>query len=277
MAVETRVYMDTNVLRYFGTAFADLTMDEDLRDRLLVAPISVMELLSQLATHGAPEVLLAIQAMLRVFNPQHTGVLPWSDDFFRMSVFDAPPKEDVITSSLNNAINNCLSVEWVNDDLKADAHEMQRLLDVAKTGTTDQFAALRQGWMVEGLSENNHRNIFAHSIARRAGVPEDRVNVDTTILRLEALYTFEKAKLTEAANIVDYKPDKHENDVFDAELLVYLADLTLHLLTSDTGFRRAAASSQFARIHIVSPDCLRDRECATQTIRDVLYGSGGGG
>src|SRR5437016_1684238 len=170
MALQAKIYMDTNVLRYFGTAFAASPMDEELRNRLLLPPISVLELLSQLATDAAPEVLASIQAMLRVFNPQRTGVLPWSDDFIRMAVFSAPLREGNVTGSLNNAINNCLNAECA-DDLVADAREVRTLLDVTKTRTTDQFAAVLQGWRAEGrLSEHNDTVVLAKSIARRAHV-----------------------------------------------------------------------------------------------------------
>lgn len=72
----------------------------------------------------------------------------------------------------------------------------------------------------------------------------------------------------------EYKIDKHSNDVYDAELLVYLADPTLHLLTSDKGFRRIEKSSQANRVHIVDAACLRNPDCATDTIRSIIEATG---
>jgi hypothetical protein len=52
-----KIYTDTNVLRYFGEAFPNTTLADDLRDELLLAPLAVMELVSQLGTPGAGDLL----------------------------------------------------------------------------------------------------------------------------------------------------------------------------------------------------------------------------
>jgi len=59
-----KIYTDTNVLRYFGTAFANATLSDDLRNKLLLAPLAVMEL-----SHSwGPEVL---KKLLPQFMPFH--------------------------------------------------------------------------------------------------------------------------------------------------------------------------------------------------------------
>ena len=88
-----KIYTDTNVLRYFGEAFANTTLADDLRDELLLAPLAVMELVSQLGTAGAADAFAAVQAFPRVHNPAASGMLPWSDDLFRISIFGLPPGE----------------------------------------------------------------------------------------------------------------------------------------------------------------------------------------
>jgi len=65
-----KIYTDTNVLRYFGTAFAKTSLAKDLQDQLLLSPLSVMELLSQLGTEGAAEAFAAVQAFPRIHNPE---------------------------------------------------------------------------------------------------------------------------------------------------------------------------------------------------------------
>src|ERR1017187_7369097 len=99
-----KIYTDTNVLRYFGTAFANTSLSEDLQVQLLLAPLALMELISQLGTAGAEEAYKAVHALPRVHNARATGMLPWSDDLFRMSLFNLPPGEDTITPALNNAV-----------------------------------------------------------------------------------------------------------------------------------------------------------------------------
>jgi hypothetical protein len=83
-----KIYTDTNVLRYFGIAFAETSLAEDLKVQLLLSPLTLMELISQLGTDGADEAFAAVQALPRVHNPEATGMLPWSDDLFRMSLFN---------------------------------------------------------------------------------------------------------------------------------------------------------------------------------------------
>ena len=61
-----KIYTDTNVLRYFGTAFAKCSLEEDLQVQLLLSPLTVMELISQLGTEGAEDAFGAIQALPRV-------------------------------------------------------------------------------------------------------------------------------------------------------------------------------------------------------------------
>lgn len=265
-----KIYSDTNVLRYFGTAFARSELPNDLREHLLLAPLSVMELLSQLGTSGAEEAFAAVQAFPKTYNPKASGMLPWSDDTFRISVFGLPPGPDVITPALNNAVVRVLNTPTAADLLDA-GKEMRAMLDVAKEGTTKQFSDVLDGWRTEGsLPKDEHRAIFARSIATRAGIDRDKVDVDTVLKALGGLYTFESTKLKIGANEPGYKVEKHSNDVYDAELLIYLADPTLHLLTSDGGFRRVQGSPQYRRVHIVPPGCLLDPDRAADTIRGIL-------
>jgi hypothetical protein len=265
-----KIYTDTNVLRYFGTAFGETGLTADLRDQLLLSPLSVMELLSQLGTDGAEEAFAAVQAFLRVYNPEASGMLPWSDDTFRMCLFALPPGEDVITPSLNNAVVRALNASEPGD-LKADAEELRTLMDASKDQTAKQFSDVLNRWRSEGpLPEEEHRAIFARSIARRAGVDETTVDVDFIVKHLNALYVFESTKMQVAAKSHEYNVDKHSNDVYDAELLIYLADPSLHLLTADKGFRRIEKSSQQDRVHIAAADCLKDPACAERTIRGIV-------
>jgi len=269
-----KIYTDTNVLRYFGTASADPSLGEDLQVQLLLSPLTVMELISQLGTGGAEEAFVAVQALPRVHNARKTGMLPWSDDFFRMSLFNLPPDKDTITPALNNAVINILNAAKA-EDLRDDGKEMRALLDEAKDETAKNFSAVLNSWQSEGpLSEADHKAIFARSIARRARFDEAKVDADFVVKSLNALYFFENHRMEVGAQSHDYNVDKHSNDVYDAELLIYLADPTLHLLTSDKGFRRVEKSSQANRVHIADAACLKNPECATKTIRSIVEAAG---
>jgi len=268
-----KIYTDTNALRYFGAAFADSCLAAELRDHMLLAPLSVMELLSQLGTEGAQGAFEAIQALPRVHDPAACGMLPWSDDLFRIAIFRLPPTEDVITPALNNAIVRVLNTA-THQALREDGEEIRRLLNSGKDKAAKQFSDVLNGWRSEGpLSENEHQAIFARSIARRAGVDESTVDVKAVISLLNALYVFEGTRMQVGADHPDYNVDKHSNDVYDAELLIYLADPMLHLLTCDTGFRRVEESSQYQRVHIVDPSVLRNTGRAEQLIRAIVSGT----
>jgi hypothetical protein len=265
-----KIYTDTNILRYFGSAFATRTLAEDLPIQLLVSPLALMELLSQLGTDQAQEAFNAVQALPRVHNKGPAGVLPWSDDFFRMAIFNQPPGEDVTTPPLNNAVNNVLNTIGP-EDLKSEGDEMRALLDREKNAAVENFAALLNSWRAEGtLPEQEHQTIFARSIARRAGLDEDSVDVDQVVSLLNAHYVFEKQRMEAGGSSSDYNVRNRANDIYDAELLIYLADPSLHLLTCDRGFRRAQGSSQANRIHIETPNSLQDADRVTATLRRIV-------
>jgi hypothetical protein len=124
-----RIYTDANILRRFGSAFATTTLPDDLPVQLLVSPLALMEVLSQLGTGEAQEAFNAVRALPRVHNQGPTRVLPWSDDFFRMALFDRPPGNDIITPALNRAVNNILNASNV-EDVRTVGEEMRDLLSV---------------------------------------------------------------------------------------------------------------------------------------------------
>lgn len=268
-----KIYTDTNALRYFGKAFAKSSLPTDLRDHLFLSPLSVMELLSQLGTNNAGEAFSAVHAFPRVHNPEASGMLPWSDIFLRMCLFGLPPEEDPITPALNRAVVNVLNAEHATD-LENAGKEMRALLDFAKDWASKDFAAVLSSLRTDGdLPEAQHREIFANSIATRANVEGSSVDIDFIAKSLDAFFTFEKQRMKVAAKNRDYNIQKHSNDTYDAELLIYLADPSLHLLTSDTGFRRVDNSSQADRVHIVDPACLCDADQTAKLIRSIVMRS----
>jgi len=267
-----KIYTDTNVLRYFAVAFENRNLADDLQGYLLLSPIAVMELISQIGTDGADEAFAAVHALPRVHNPSGTGMLPWPDDFFRISLFNLPPGKDTITPALNNAVVNVLN-STAAGDVAGDAREMRALLDGAKDEATKNFSAVLSAWRSEGpLREVEDTAIFARSIARQAGFDEAKVDADLVAKKLDAYYLFEKGRMRIGAQNIDYNVGKHSNDVWDAEQLIYLADPTLHFLTSDKGFRRIEKSHQAKRVHVAEARCLKEAACATSLLRDIVSG-----
>lgn len=271
-----KIYTDTNVLRYFGEAFATRTVPQEIAIQLLLVPLTMLELLSQLGTDNAEGAFAAVQALPRIHNPAGSGVLPWTDDFFRICLFKLLPGEDIVTPSINNAVNRVLHATTAAE-LKSEGEEMRALLDRGKNEAADNFAALLASVKAEGkVASAEDRCIFAQSIARRAGVEAETADVDFVLTHLDAHYRFEQQRINAAIENPEYNVKRRANDVYDAELLIYLADPTLHLLTCDTGFKRAKDSPQANRIHILPADALRDPDAATNALQSIVKSAGVG-
>jgi hypothetical protein len=109
--------------------------------QLLLSPLTLMELISQLGTEGAEEAFAAIQVLPRVHNGGATGMLPWSDDLFRICLFRLPPGKDTVTPAMNNAVINILNAAKA-EDLSDDGKELRALLAAGKDESAKNFAAL---------------------------------------------------------------------------------------------------------------------------------------
>jgi hypothetical protein len=265
-----KLYSDTNVLRYFGEAFRTDAVPAEIAVQLLLAPLALLELLSQLGTKDAESAFAAIQALPRIHNPEGCGILPWSDDFFRMCLFNLPPGEDVMIRSLNNALIRVLNAGSASE-LKVEGDEMRLMMEAGKQDALNNFTVLRDSMRAEGkLGAAEDRTIFAQSIARRANVAPQFANVDLVVNQLAAHYAFEQQRIDNAASNPDYNLDKRINDTYDSELLIYLADPSLHFLTCDKGFNRAKNSSQGDRIHVVKPDALHTAEGAIALLQSIV-------
>jgi hypothetical protein len=258
-----KIYVDTNVLRYFGTAFSNTSLGADLQGRLVLAPLALLELLGQLGTAAAEEAFVAVQS-LRRFDFE---MLPWPEDFFRISLFGLPPRG--YKPNLDNAVANVQNAAKASD-LGDEGEEMRALYDDCKFEAARSFSALLESFRSKGsVPEEENRAIFAHSVARRAGCDEATIDVDFIVRSLDAYYMFGNARMRAGTGNHDYNVVKRSNDVYDEELLLYLAHPGLHLLTSDKGFHRAKKSSQADRIHIADAACLKDAACGAETVRSI--------
>jgi hypothetical protein len=104
-----RIYFDTNVFRAVGTAFEKSTLAADLKERMLISPLTVFEVLSQLTVRNSYEVLLQIQTVRNWTNPERTGLLPWPDDMLSHLWFEKPVEDDGFTERMETAFNVCLA------------------------------------------------------------------------------------------------------------------------------------------------------------------------
>jgi len=266
-----RIYTDTNVLRRFGSAFADADLPQDLQDRLVLSPLVVLELASQLGTDGRGEAFAAFRSLRRVHDSAGIGMplLPWSDDFFRISLFDLPQRENTITPALTNLVLNVLDAATA-EHLRDEGIEARSMFEIMKGEADAVFSLLRDSVKSGGWpSEFEHRAKFARCIARRAGFDEEKVDIDFVAKSLNAYYVFGNQRLRAAVGHHNYNIHKHSNDTVDEESLIYLAVPDLHFLTGDTGFRRVMTSSQADRVHIADAARLGDAEYASSVLRHI--------
>jgi hypothetical protein len=106
-------------------------------------------------------------------------------------------------------------------------------------------------------------------IAKRAKADPESKTVAVIVSKLSAYHEFEQVKLQIALQSKDYNAEKHQNDLLDAEQLIYLGDPSLCFLTCDSGFGRITKSAQRSRLKIVAPEELSDVEKIEALLRQI--------
>src|SRR6266571_392384 len=264
-----RIYLDTVAFRQFGKAFETDALPSDLRDRILISPLTVFEVLSQLTTAEAAEVLRQVHAVLNWTNPKHTGLLPWPDDaLFCVWNKKLPPVDD-FTARMQKAFNVCLAAQSV-EELQEDAGKLKDVMDSMRAKTAGDFGRLLDAARKEGLEGGNFSKAWFQGIANRVKADSKSKDMKEIVAALNAYHEFEESKLRVALLSKDYKPEKHQNDLLDAEQLIYLSDPFLCFLTCDSGFRKLVKKSpQTKRIIVAPPHELIDAATVEVLVRGI--------
>ncbi len=256
-----RIYFDTDAFRAISRAFCSAGPLPEIRDRILLSPISVFEIWSQLTLAKADDVLSQIHAVVNWTKPR-VGLLPWPDDALYAMWHRKPAPNDGFTEKMEKAFNLCLAAQSA-EQLGEAAGNLKDALDNTKTKTTENFARLLDAARKGPLDTSQFSNAWFLGIARRAKAEaKTRTEAEITSI-LNAYHEYEMSKLQIALTNNDYNPMKHMNDVLDAEQLIYLNDPSLCFLTCDTGFRKyVKKSTQAARIVTASPEDVIDAKSA---------------
>ncbi len=254
-----RTYFDTVAFREIGGAFdKEQQLSLSLRERIIISPITVVEVLSQLTIARADEVLRQVQAVHNWCNPEHAGLLPWPDDWLFSVWFQKPAPDNGYTERMQKAINVCLAADSVKS-LEEDAGKLKDAMDRMRQQTADAFGGLVEQARRDTLEDEKFSNAWFSGIANRVKADPASKSLPEIISELSAYHEFERVKLQIAVRSKDYNPQKHKNDLLDAEQLIYLADPSLYFLTCDTGFQKfAAKSAQAPRIITVPQADLAD-------------------
>jgi hypothetical protein len=263
-------YLDTNAFRYFGHAFENVALAEDLRDKILISPLSAFEVFAQLADeHDGDSVLRQVHAIRNWTNTEHSGLLPWPDDWLYQVWFHEARPDDGFTKRMQDAFNMCLVADSVAT-FKGIATKHKDLMDNFKFGKAQEFKNMIDAAKQDKTKEFDITDVWFVSIANSVDADPKSKSVAEIVSALSAHHEFEQAKLKTALTIAEYNPlsKRNQNGIIDAEQLVYLTDPSLCMITSDGGFKsKVTKSTQATRIVTALPGDLMDAARAEAVLR----------
>ncbi len=171
---------------------------------------------------------------------------------------------------MQRAFNTCLAAQSAKA-LQQEAGQLKDVMDRMKDKTAQDFGQLLQAVRKEGFEEEKFSRAWFGGIANRVKSDPQSRDLSEIIAALSAYHEYERGKLQTAAANANYNPEKHKNDLLDAEQLIYLSDATLCFLTCDKGFSNfVKKSSQANRVLTVSPNDLADAASVEQLLREIL-------
>jgi hypothetical protein len=231
-----------------GIAFAEAGLPEGLRRQIVLSPITILEVLTHLTLSNGDSILQQIRAIRNWVHPEGTKMLPWTNAALAVAM-GLPLPPDTHFEALANASQICLNATEVTQ-VRNSAALLKDGLDELKDKVAIQFTLLVDSYRRTPMADSDFEVVFAAGIRQR--VSETPVLPICELLKsLGAYYEFERDKLRIAAGNVNYRPERHANDLLDAEQLVYLADSRLCFLTCDGGYRkRVTRGPQRDRIHV---------------------------
>jgi len=254
--VAALVYFDTDCFHHFASTFQDHPLSDDLRDKLLFSPITMLEVFSHLARFWGDRVHKQLQGMHNWVVTDHALVLPWMDAAVSHIGFDMPLEDDY-AKTLQADLNACVSSELSGLLVVAKARDDE--LQQIKHTYAQHFQTTVDFFRKNPLTEDTFTEMWFTGLANRVGVGTDTKTSKQVAAVFSALHELEYNKLKVAVANKSYNAAKHKNDLFDAEQLVYLGDPALHFLTIDGGYlSRVLKSAQRQQIHEVSSTLLAD-------------------
>jgi hypothetical protein len=267
--MSTKVYFDTDCFHHFATVFECSQLADDLRDRILLSPITMIEVLSHLARGWRGSVHRQLIGIPNWQNRRGVGVLPFMDTAISIIGFGATLSDDGYTKRLQADINVCVSGEA--EDLLAIATVRDVELKEVKKSYADTFEQIVAHFRSARLTESAFKEAWVSRFLKDEAANQQPRTQDQIVATFSALYEYEYEKLKLAVSDPNYKPHNHQNDLFDAEQLIYLGDEDLHFITLDGGYlRKVLKSPQRTRIHQASVSDFRDPTSAENLVRNIL-------
>jgi hypothetical protein len=266
-------YLDTNAFRYFGHAFESTPLADDLRDKILVSPLSAFEVFAQLADERMGEhVLRQVHAIQNWTNAKRSGLLPWPDEWLYQVWHGKARDTDGFTEKVQGAFNMCLAADSVSS-FKQAAADHRKLMDDFKIGKAQEFKNMVDAARREKVRAYDMTRDWFQGIARSVNADPASKPIDKIVTALSAHHEFEQAKLQTALIEPEYNPlsRKNQNDIIDAEQLLYLCEPTLCMITADAGFKsKVRKSPQAARIITAPASDLMNAATAESVLKHAL-------
>jgi hypothetical protein len=243
-------YFDSDVFHRVGTAFSEQGLAPELRERIVVSPLTLLEVLSHLTLEKNEEILAHIKAVHNWVNPKRAGLLAWPTDAITQIGFQKKLPPDDFTKRMEKTLNVCLATDSP-DELRDSAAKLKDALDGMKKSTAADFNRLVEGWRKERWTPERFSEMWVHGIAHRTKSDPASRPIAEIVKSLSAYHEYEEQRLLIAVKNPQYKPD--DNDLIDSEQLPYLGDEKLHFVTCDRGYAaRIKKSPQAIRIHRVA-------------------------
>lgn len=250
------VYFDTDCFHHFSSTFREHGLSDSLRDKIVLSPITMLEVFSHLARNWGDNVHHQLRGMHNWVNAHQILVLPWMDTMVSNVGFGIIKNDDHV-SVLQSNLNACVESEL--SSLREIAKIRDRELRQIKQTYAEHFQHTVNFFKKNPLTEASFSGMWFAGMANRSGVAHDATKAAGLVAAFSALHEFEYNKLKVAVANDGYNASKHKNDLFDAEQLIYLSDPALHFLTLDGGYlAKILKSPQRGRIHQLSISLLND-------------------
>lgn len=264
-----RLYLDTVAFRQFGKAFATTELPDDLKNRMLISPITVFEVLSQFTVTDGDAVLHEFQGVLNWTNRKNAGLIAWPDDALYGIWYKKNAPQDDFKSRMEKALNTCLAADSVAE-LRAEAGKLKDVMDGMKQRTAGDFERLLEAARKEPMDDESFSKAWFQGIANRVKADAKSREMNEIITELSAYHEFEREKLKVGLAHKEYNAERHSNDLLDAEQLIYLSDPSLCFLTCDKGFGKIKESPQAKRIVIVTPPDDLAKPTVVDLVKKIL-------
>ena len=276
------IFLDTNAFRYFGIAFENVSLAPEIRERILISPLSAFEVFAQLGDENetkADLVLRQVHALPHWTNPKRAGLLPWPDDMLQMLWSQKPVQDGDFTTKIQGSFNVILTADSLTP-LKEAALQQKHMMDAFKETMAHDFKNMlddlkkQQGKTAKKKAKPvDTTDPWFNGIAKRAKADPNSKTISEVQSLFSAYHEFEQTKLQTALLIPEYNPlsHKNQNDIIDSEQLIYLGDPSLCMLTADKGIQgKVVKSEQAARIIVATPEDLSDATKAEGVLKCAL-------